>query len=73
VIALKPHDGEVVIRSEAIGLFSSNYTRRELEEASFNEWGCLVSFIASLISQSRIQNFCNMKEFDNPRKAILIM
>jgi hypothetical protein len=49
VIALKPHDEEVVIRSEAIGLYSSNYTRTELGEASFNDWGCLVSFIALLI------------------------
>jgi hypothetical protein len=49
VIALKPHDGEVVIRSEATGLYSRNYTRRELAEVSFNEWECLVSFIASLI------------------------
>jgi hypothetical protein len=37
VIELKPHDGEVVLRSEAIGLYSRNYTRRELAEASFNE------------------------------------
>jgi hypothetical protein len=74
VIALKPHDGEVVIRSEAIGLFSSNYTRRELAEASFNEWECLVSFIASLIFT--VQNtklLQHEKVFDNPRKTILIM
>jgi hypothetical protein len=40
VIALKPHDGEVVIRSEITEPYSSsNYTRTGLAEASFNEWG----------------------------------
>jgi hypothetical protein len=75
VVTLKPHDGKVVIRSEAIGcLFSSIYTRRELAEASFNEWECLVSFIASLIFT--VQNtklLQHEKVFDNPRKTILIM
>jgi hypothetical protein len=73
VIALKPHDEEVVIRSEAIRLYSSNYTRTELAEASFNEWECLGSFIALLIFT--VQNtklLQHGKKSDKSRKVTLI-